>query len=59
LKNYQITHWCRNNRKAYNKVKFVKFSLKGADQILKARTEQEKKKSKQHRLFKKSKKTKN
>jgi hypothetical protein len=39
LKNYPITHWCRNNRKVDNK---VKFSLKGPDQILKARTEQEK-----------------
>jgi hypothetical protein len=53
--NYPITHWCRNNRKVDNK---VKFGLKGPDQILKAKTEQEKKKSKQHRLLKKSKKKK-
>ena len=55
LKTYPNTHWGRHNRKVDNK---VKFGLKGPDQILKARIEQEKKKSK-HRLFKNLKKKKN
>jgi hypothetical protein len=56
LKNYPITHWCQNNREVDKK---FRFSVKVPEQSLKARIEQEKKKSKQHILFKKSKKKKN
>jgi hypothetical protein len=52
LKTYPNTHWGRHNKKVENK---VKSELKRPDQILKARTEQEKKKRKQRRKFKRSK----
>jgi hypothetical protein len=52
LKTYPNTHWGRHNKKVENK---VKSELKRPDQILKARIEQEKKKRKHRRKFKRSK----